>query len=487
MRNQDELRPPAGSLRELLRIALPLILSSGSVSLMHVIDRVFLTWYSTDALAASMPAGMLLWTVVSLPMGIASYVNTFVAQYEGAGRKERVASAVWQGVYFSITAGLLLMLIAPFSGTIFRLVGHEPAVQRLEAVYFGVLCLGALPLILSSTLSSFFSGRGQTAVILWVNLGSVAVNAMLDYGLIFGAGPFPEWGIAGAAVATVSGYAVAVVLYAALLLRPAVARQYGLWANRGLDAALFQRMMRYGFPNGLLMFIDVTGFSVFIFLVGWLGSRELAATSLAFNLNSLAFIPMWGFGIAVATIVGQRIGEGRPELAVRTTWKAFVLGGGYMLAFAAVYVFLPDLILLPYAMFSRHGDDFAAIRETVVLLLRFVAFYSFFDAMSIIFGSAIRGAGDTRFSMVFILVAVWLTLVLPTYLAWVWFGGSLTVAWLSCALYAMVLGFGFLWRFQAGHWKSMQVIESPDEENEQPDDDESPEPLITSPLPLGES
>src|SRR5262245_24124344 len=90
-----------GGFRELMQVALPLMLSSGTVALMQVTDRVFLTWYRTDALAAALPAGMLHWTVVALLIGTAMYVNTFVAQYDGAGRKDRVVASVWQGLYLS--------------------------------------------------------------------------------------------------------------------------------------------------------------------------------------------------------------------------------------------------------------------------------------------------------------------------------------------------------------------------------------------------
>ena len=80
---------------------------------------------------------------------------------------------------------------------------------------------------------------------------------------------------------------------------------------------------------------------MFIQLIGALGSRSLAATSLAFNLNSLVFIPLFGMGTAVMTLTGQRIGEGRPELAVRTTWKAFGMAAAYIGVFASIYVFAP--------------------------------------------------------------------------------------------------------------------------------------------------
>src|SRR5580704_5080125 len=90
-------RPEPGGFRELMSVAVPLVLSCGSISLTIAIDRLFLTWYSTEALAASTPASGLYWAVVSALVGTVNYVNTFVAQYDGSRQPERIAAAVWQG------------------------------------------------------------------------------------------------------------------------------------------------------------------------------------------------------------------------------------------------------------------------------------------------------------------------------------------------------------------------------------------------------
>ncbi len=447
-----------GSRRELLQVAMPLIISSGSLSLMHVVDRMFLTWYSQDALAAALPAGLLYWTLISLPFGMAAYVNTFVAQYEGAERNDRVAASIWQGIYLAVIAGSVMLWAIPFSKLMFGWIGHAPRVQALEIDYFSILSLGSIPVICSAALSSFFSGRSQTAVVMRVNLTATAVNAGLDYCLIFGVGPFPRWGIQGAATATVIASIITAGLYIVAMHRGPLSRRYAIWANRGFDRELFGRFVRYGLPNGVQFLVDVAAFSLFIMIVGRLGTESLAATNLAFNLNTLAFVPMMGMGTAVMTLVGKRIGEGRPELAVRTTWTAFRLAGSYMLIFAAIYVIAPSSILAPYAAYTD-PETFSAMSKQVVILLRFIAVFSVFDAMVIVFGSAIRGAGDTRFSLLMLGLSSWLIMVLPTFVVWRWFGGNLIASWTACTLHISILGLCYLARFQAGHWESMRVIE----------------------------
>ena len=275
MSPQDGQKPAAGSLRELLRVAVPLAFSSGSLSLMHVIDRTFLTWSSTEALAASLPAGIMHWTVMSVLIGTVSYVNTFVAQYSGAGQKDRAAAAVWQGIYLSLAAGVAFLVFVPLAGPMFELIGHKEALRPLEAQFFAILCVGAVPIALSHTLSCFYSGRGETRVVMCVNFLIAAVNIVFGCFLIFGAGPVPAMGIAGAAWATNIAYTVGALAYLALMTRSRESNEYGIWRNRAFDKELFGRMMRYGLPTGLQYLADGAGFALFIMLVGLLGAEQL--------------------------------------------------------------------------------------------------------------------------------------------------------------------------------------------------------------------
>jgi len=461
-REHDAPTARPGSVAEFLLVAFPLIISCGSVSIQLVVDRLFLTWYSPNALAAATSSGMLYWTFASFAMGTASYVQTFVAQYEGAGRKHRVASALWQGIYVSIVGGLLLMASIPFSASMFRAIGHEPAMlQQMESKYFVVLMLGIVPHLIGTTLGCFFTGRGDNWTVLAVNAVSTLLNVFFDYLLIFGAWGVPEFGIEGAAAATALAGISNCLLYMGLIWRKPEIKEYEVWDARKFEWALFRRLLKFGLPNGMHFFLDVLCFTVFVQLVGGMGGNALASTSLAFALNSLSFLPMMGVGTAVSTLVGRRIGEGRPELGARSTWIASIASTAYMSVFIVIYLFAPDVILAPYAYFSR-SDDFAAIHAEVVTLLRFVAFYSLFDALAMVFSSAIRGAGDTRFALLFNVCSGITLMVIPTGLIYL-YQPSVLLAWTSLTAYITFLAFGYLWRFLDGKWRSMRVIEGANE------------------------
>ena len=371
--------PKAGSFRELLAVAVPLVLSSGSISLMIAIDRLFLTWYSEDALAACTPAAALHWTVMSAFVGTINYTNAFVAQYEGAGRKDRVMASVWQAIFLAILAGFVFLGLVPFASAVFNAVGHAPNVRRLETQFFQTLCFGAVPMLLTMALGAFYSGRGKTRVVMYVDFLLAATNICLDPMLIFGLGPFPRLGIVGAALSTDIAYTVAVGAYLVLSLRSADCIAYGFWKHVRIDKELVGRLLRYGLPTGLQMAVELSAFSVFLFLVGRLGTAELAATNLAFNINMLSFIPMMGVGMAVMTLVGKRIGEGRPALAVRTTWLAARSVATYMLVFCILFVVFPRDDLAPVYRLARrqrhvgnprYGDRAAAVCRLLHVLRR---------------------------------------------------------------------------------------------------------------------
>ncbi|MBN1673497.1 MAG: MATE family efflux transporter [Kiritimatiellae bacterium] len=446
-----------GGYRELLSVAIPLILSTSAWSIQHFVDRMFLSWYSAEAIAAAMPAGILNFTVMSLFIGTAGYVSTFVAQYHGSGQPNRIGPVVWQGVHLALIGAAAHLCLIPAAPALFRFFGHAPAVRELEVVYFRILCTGAGPAIAAAAMSGFFSGLGRTWPVMWVSMGATALNLALDYALIFGRWHLPRLGMAGAAIATVVSAVFSCLVYTGLLLRRRHARTYHTTRIR-IETRLFARLMRFGLPSGVQFFVDVAGFALFVLLVGRLGTEALAATNIAFNINTLAFMPMIGIGIALSVLVGQRLGEDRPDLAERTTWSGLHLTSLYMTTIALLYLLRPDLFVRPFA---RHADAaaFAVIRPLATVLLRFVAVYSLFDALNIVFASTLKGAGDTRYVMRAILVVSAGLLVLPAFVAIEWCGAGIYAAWTIVSAYVIMLGFVFYTRFRTGKWKSMRVVE----------------------------
>lgn len=447
-----------GGGREMMRLALPFILSNSIWTLQIVLDRVLLSRYSSASVAAAMAAVGLFWTPFMLLQNISNYASIFVAQYTGAGRHERVGPVVWQSIYFSIAAGIAFLGFLPLSGLLVSLGGHEGELPALEATYFNCLCFAALPMLLTASANSFFAGRGDSWTVLIVNAVGLGVNGILAYAWIYGRWGLPSLGIAGAGWATVIGSWMSAFTALGLMLRPRYRATFGTWSGWRFEIPLMKRLLWFGVPNGLFMACDVLAFTVFLFLIGRQGQVELAATSITFTLNMFAVLPTLGIGQAVEVLVGQRLGEDRPELAERSTWTGLWLAMGYMFVVCLIYVGMPETLVHPF----KSDEDFerwVLIRALIPSLLQFVAVYTLFDAMNLTFSFALRGAGDTRFVTRAVVALAWPIMVVPTWAA-MYFHWGLYWSWTFASLYIIALAITFLCRFRQGKWQSMRVIEN---------------------------
>ena len=175
-----------GSVGLLLRIAIPLIITTSSASIMQFTDRMFLSWYSADALAACLPAGLISFSMVSFFMGTCGYTSVFVANYYGQRRYARLSVALWQGVLVGAFFGLIIAALVPLGLFFIDLSSHAPEVKELEKQYFTILTLFGGFTIINNALAGFFSGQGKTGVTMLVNLAGNVLNIALSYAMIFG-------------------------------------------------------------------------------------------------------------------------------------------------------------------------------------------------------------------------------------------------------------------------------------------------------------
>jgi MATE family multidrug resistance protein len=452
------LSPRTGGSRELLALALPLVVSQGFMTVQVFVDTILLAWHDPREMAASFPAVMWFWLVFGLLQVTAGYVSTFVAQYTGAGRPARVGPAVWQGIHFATISGLLFLLMIPAAPSLIAVGGHTAALQALEVVYLQCLSLAALPMLVMAAVNGFFSGRGQTWTVLGIEAAGTSVNVALALVLIFGRAGFPELGIAGAGLATVAGSWTSALVALGLFFRRNYRERFHTVQGWRPERKLFGRLMKYGGPAGVQVFLDVLVFNVFVQLVGRLGEAATGATTLTVRLNMVAFLPMMGLGQAVSILVGQRLGADRPDLAERSAYTGLKWVFGYMCGVAAVYLLIPGVLVSLFEG-DRDPESFAAVAAIVPTLLAYVALYSVADSVNVTFSFALRGAGDTRFVSLLTFALAWPIMVVPTFVV-VAAGGSVYAAWVFATVYIIAMAICFYWRFRTEKWKNMRVIEA---------------------------
>jgi MATE family multidrug resistance protein len=445
------------------------MLSTGLFSITLFVDRLFLFQYSDAAAAAAMSAGTLFWSVTCLPAGICGYTSTFVAQYLGVRRVDRAMHVVWQGCLLALALSPILVLLGLFSYRLFVAFGHSPELAKFEYEFFLGLVPGACATILSSALVGLFAGSGRPIVLLYCDAIATATNVVLDYGMIFGNLGFPRWGVAGAAIASSISLSLKCILLAIFAYWYLRNNRFGAWpidssvSNKlrdifKLDFPLMRRLIRFGWPAGVSVVAEAWSFAIIMMIVGNLGERPAAATTLALGVNVLAFIPLIGLGIAVGVLVGKYLVQSELATAQRVVQAALTIGVIYSGVFAVLYGLFPDQVMNVYAI----GNDpvrFEAIKPELKPLLYFIAAYCVFDSFQVIFSGVLKGAGDTLFVLLGHAIAgfgtVGLAIVGQKLFGW----DGLYYWWGVISVWVVLLAIIFTARYLHGGWKTKRVIE----------------------------
>ncbi len=462
--------------QELIQTAWPLMLSTGLFSITLFVDRLFLYRYSDAAAAAAMSSGTLFWSVTCLPVGICGYTNTFVSQYLGVGRLDRALHLVWQGILFGVSLVPLLVLLGWYSGDLFLLAGHEATLAKAEGDYFWCLVPGAAATIVAASLVGLFAGSEKTLVLLYCDAAATAVNAFLDWGLIFGNLGLPELGIKGAALASSISLCLKLMLLVWFATKYVNRGWFGPWPDAGtiasskshlvgrlmpllrLDRPLMSRLFRYGWPAGVSTIAEAWSFTIIMILVAKLGEKPAAATTLALGVNVLAFIPLIGLGMAVGVVVGKYLVQNQIRTVERMVRMGLLIGLTYSAVFVVLYGGFPDWAISVYALGTDPGR-FEEMRPTLRPLLYFIAGYCVFDAVQIIFAGVLKGAGDTMTVLLGHLIAGIGTVGLGVAGWWLFGWDGLLYWWTVITVWVILLAILFTLRYLHGGWKTKRVIE----------------------------
>ncbi|MDD4342302.1 MAG: MATE family efflux transporter, partial [Kiritimatiellae bacterium] len=280
----------------------------------------------------------------------------------------------------------------------------------------------------------------------------------LNYALIFGKWGFPAWGIAGAAVATVISSALGLGLLLVWYARPALRKEYGTgWIGRPVWRHM-KPLLRFGTPAAVNAIQDIGAFAFFVVLLGRLSAVDMAASNIALSINTIAFMPLMGMGMAATIVVGQYQGARESATAARAGMTAMKMAWAYMGVVGASFLLMPRLY---FALFTGDGEGMVAMAEVIVKgrwLLVLMALWGLVDAINLVVGGALRGAGDTRFTLLYTMAVTWLVWIPGELVLLLRFDAGLMAAWLWMTTYVCLLAGGLWWRFRKGRWMSIEMI-----------------------------
>lgn len=432
-----------------------MVITNSSRATMDVADYVMITWLHSDAAqAAILPAQIMMWTYIVIGVGIVAVVNTFVSQSLGRNLLRECSAYGWQSIYIALAFGLVGEALRPMLPGLIASFGHDPAVQEMEYAYSRVALFAVAPTIIGFGLGWYFVGIHRPRITMWSTLEANLVNIVVSYVLMFGTLGNRPMGIAGAAWGTLIAlsYRAARLMFA--LLTGDNARLYHSRHTWMPSWGKLKDLFRVGLPCAVNFLCDLLVWAVFVnLLIGKkFGTEHLIATNTAWQYMRVAFLPVFGAGQALQALVGKSIGAGDPQRAVQETRVAVRLALGYLGALSALYtVFGATLI-----GWFNSAPEVIRIGYGVMIC---AACFQLFDGLGIIYGSALRGAGDTFIPSVFFIFSSWLIIVSGGWTVATWYPqfGSLG-PWATSSLLIAIVGVFLRWRWRGGAWRKIALF-----------------------------
>jgi multidrug resistance protein, MATE family len=445
-----------GGIKELLALALPMIISTACDGVMTFTDRLFLARVGSEQMNAAMGGGVTMQMLMFFFVGLTGYSTALVAQYFGAGEKQNSSKATFQAILITLAAWPIILLLKPLAGLMFQYL-QIPARQMFYQIqYMDILAWGSVFSMMRYTLGCYFSGIGKTKVVMMATLVAMLVNVILDYILIFGKLGFAPMGIQGAAIATISGSALAVAILAVAYLSHNNRVEFSVVKSFRFDRVIMKKLLYYGYPAGLEMFLNFLAFSVMVAIFQSRGDVVSTATTIMFNWDLASFIPLLGIEIAVTSLVGRYMGAGRPQVAHRAALSGVKTGLFYSFAILILFVFIPQALVMVFHPDIPSGVFNAAV-PIATNMIQIAALYVLAEAVMVAIIGALRGAGDTLFTMITSVTAHW-TFVPLLYIALYVFHLSVAMSWFLLVMFFLAFCGVLVWRFQSGRWKNIKVL-----------------------------
>lgn len=423
---------------QIFQIALPIIGGMMSQNVLNLVDAAMVGHLGKTELAAVGLASFVNFVAAAIFMGFSSGVQAMVARRIGEG-KDAIAANPLNGalVLILIAAIPTSYLLMSFSGEIMALLNNDPKVIAVGSQYLDMRLIGIMAIGMNFSFRGYLSAIKMTKFYFKTIVIMHVVNIFLNYVLIFGHWGFPEMAAEGAGLGTTISLFVGTFIYLFLTIKHTKQYGFGLHLPR-LDT--LKQLIKISIPASLQQLFFALGFTLLFWIVGQIGTDELAVANVLTTLTLVAILPSIGFGMSAGTLVGQSLGRKDVDDAFQWGWDTSKIAALSITIISAPMLFIPDLLLGVFL----HQDS---LIELARLPLQLVGIAIIIDAYNLVLMSALQGAGATKMVMIVSIVCQWF-IFLP--LAWYigpYMGMGITAIWLIQGLYRLfqVAWFALLW------------------------------------------
>ena len=443
-----------GEIPRVWAVAWPLILTNLLHVTVGIVDYKMVGTLGVAPIAAVGMARQVMMLLMILMVAISGGSSILVARAYGAQDRQQVRETAARSIVFIVLGTVLLVTPVGlvFSRPILMLLGGDAEVVRLGAAYLQILFAGSLVTTFNFAVTAILLGVGKTRVSLVLLIGVNALNVVFNYALIFGVGPVPAFGVAGAALGTVIAHGFGCFAGVWILRTPRYPIQATLRDGLALDLPLLRKVLFLGGPRSLQGIVRNFSGLIIIRIITLLpdATRAVSAYSVGMQVRMTSSFIGLAFMSASLSRVGQNMGKGDAEMAEQSGWISAGMATGLMSVLALVFFFLPETIM---AFFTDDRDVIAMGRAFFMIVAVTEPVMAFAFALS----GALRGGGDPVSPFIYASVSDLLVVILVGYLLAVPFQMGFAGIAVGISLSAFTRALPTMWKFRKGGWKTIKV------------------------------
>ncbi len=435
-------------LTAILNLAVPIIGGMLSQNVLNLVDTAMVGVLGPVSLAAVGVGSYFNFMSVAVVIGLASSVQAMVARRKGEERTSELAVPLNGGLLMALVVGLPLALgMYMAAPTLFPLLNPDNGVIGEGVPYYQVRVMSAVAVGMNFSFRGYWAGVGMTGLYLRTLLIMHACNIVLNYLLIFGKFGFPELGSYGAGLATTLSLYLGTGIYFILAIRRARPRGF---MNGIPGAETMKTMIRLAVPSALQQFLFASGVTCLFWIIGLVGTNEVAAANVLVNLMLVAMLPSMGLGLAALTLAGEALGRKQPDDAKQWGWDVVKVAAVFIGLLSLPALFWPELLLSGFL----HETELVALASGP---LRLIAATIILDSVGMVLMNALLGAGAARQVMVVATATQWIIGLPLAYLAGPVLGYGLMGIWLCQVGYRILQTGTFVGLWASGKWASIKL------------------------------
>ena len=446
-----------GGVKQLLALSLPMIISCACDTMMMFVDRLFLAKLGSEYMNAAMSGGTCCYMFATFFMGLTGYSNALVAQHLGAGQKTKCSLVTTQAIIISIVAFPLILACIPLGRIIFEYSEIAQAQLQPQCDYFNLVMFSTIFGLLRNSFSSFFSGIGRTCIVMFATTIAMIINIIINYLLIFGSMGFPAMGIEGAAVGTIIGSAASVAVLAWVYFGKSNRQEFNIIGNLHFAGSMLKKLIRLGSSFGVELLLNVTAFNLMILAFQGYGIAIASAVTIAYNWDMVAYIPLIGVEVGVTSLTGRFMGAKNPDKAHKVMKSGLKIAGLYSLIIMIIFYFFSKPLTMIFEPANK--EEFMQITLPIAIyMIKLISIYVLSLSIITVFAGALRGAGDTFWTMMISVFGSWVMALVIVLMARV-FDCKAESTWLGMVATVLFTALLFFIRYRQGKWRDMKIVE----------------------------